>query len=216
MWKLAIVHSLSSAMINQIKIWEGYERDAYLDAASPPIWTIGYGHTAGVQKGWKCTPDQAEKWLIEDLKYAESVVKNHVKVEITQGMYDALVSFVFNCGAGKKGLKDGFVTLKNGNQSTMLKQLNLRNYQQTADEFPKWTRAGAARPAGLVKRRKIERDYFLKDGIKLDISALENDGLSIQVDGGLSILVDGNLSITSTQTPKPSLWSRIKSIFGVK
>ena len=206
MWKLAVTHTLSSAIINQIKIWEGYERDAYLDPASPPIWTIGYGHTAGVQKGWKCTPDQAEKWLIEDLKYAESVVKNHVKVEITQGMYDALVSFVFNCGAGKKGLKDGFVTLRDGSQSTMLKRLNLGHYPQAADEFPKWTRAGAARPAGLVKRRKIERDYFLKDGlepINADTSQVE-----------IAVLANGNLSITPIQPAKPSLWSRIKSIFG--
>lgn len=207
MWKLAIAHSLSSAIINEIKIWEGYRANAYLDAADPPIWTIGYGHTANVQKGWVCTPNQAEKWLIEDLKDSERIVKNHVKVAITQGMYDALVSFVFNCGAGRKDHKDGFVTLKNGNQSTMLKQLNLHRYQLAADEFPKWTRAGAARPAGLVKRRKIERDYFLEDGIE----PINAD--TPQVD--MTLLVNGNLSIKSIQTPKPTLWSRLKSAFGV-
>src|SRR6185295_10718969 len=36
------------------------------------VWTIGYGHTKGVTEGITCTEQQAEAWLLEDLRDAET------------------------------------------------------------------------------------------------------------------------------------------------
>ncbi len=44
------------------------------------------------------TEAECEQRLIHDLKDAEAEVKRSVSVPLTQGQYDALVSFVFNWG----------------------------------------------------------------------------------------------------------------------
>jgi lysozyme len=68
---------------------------------------------------------------------------------------------VFNVGPGRAGVKDGFVTLKNGNRSTMLTRLNEGNYSAVADEFPKWNLVSGQVSRGIVRRRESERDLFL-------------------------------------------------------
>lgn len=198
MWKLAKCLQLSSMIINEIKVWEGFEGKAYKDVVG--IWTIGYGHTDGVKQGWVCTREQAEKWLIQDLESSERVVRQHVDVPLSQGMYDALVSFVFNVGPGAKDKKDGFVTLKNGNRSTMLRKLNDSDYQGAADELPKWANADGKQFAGLVKRRAREREFFLKDGINLYANPPK----------------DFVIESPPAATQKQGFWAWLKSLFGVK
>jgi lysozyme len=39
--------------------------------------------------------------LLQDVAYAEHAVEHLVKVPLTQGAYDALVSFTYNEGAGR-------------------------------------------------------------------------------------------------------------------
>ena len=41
--------------------FEGCRLTAYQDSGG--VWTIGYGHTAGVYAGKTCTEAQAEAWL---------------------------------------------------------------------------------------------------------------------------------------------------------
>ena len=60
------------------------------------------------------------------------------------------VSFTFNCGAG------------NLQSSTLLKKLNASDYAGAADEFLKWDKANKKIMAGLTRRRKAERELFLK------------------------------------------------------
>jgi hypothetical protein len=50
------------------KKFEGYHTTAYKCPAG--VWTIGYGHTAGVVEGMTCTASEAEHWLMEDLREA--------------------------------------------------------------------------------------------------------------------------------------------------
>jgi len=138
---------VSNNGINLVKRFEGLELKAYRDSVG--ILTIGYGHTHAVKAGEIITGEQADAFLREDLQVAELTVNTNVKVKLTQGQFDALVSFVFNLGSGN------FV------KSTLIKKLNAEDYAGAADEFGKWVNAGGKKLSGLVKRRAAEREVFL-------------------------------------------------------
>ena len=84
--------------IEFIKSYEALVLKAYDDSTG--VWTIGYGHTAGVMPGMEITESQAVEFLQADLKRFEESVNRYVTVPLTQNMFDALVSFTFNLGAG--------------------------------------------------------------------------------------------------------------------
>lgn len=147
-----------------IRTSEGLRLKAYPDPGSGgKPYTIGYGHTAGVKLGDTCTAEQAEAWLVEDMAEAYRIVDKAVTVSLTEKQRDALCSFVFNVGHGVRGLngKDGFVVLKNGKPSTMLRKLNAGDYTGAAAEFPKWNKASGKELRGLKIRRGKERALFL-------------------------------------------------------
>lgn len=135
---------------------EGLSLIAYLCPAG--VWTIGYGHTKGVKKGDTCTREQAEKWLLEDVRDAITSIAAMVTVPLSQGQIDALVSFVFNFGAAK------FQT------STLLRLLNEGKYKEAAEQFPRWINGTNPKTGlrevmpGLVKRRAAEKTLFESGG----------------------------------------------------
>lgn len=132
----------SDILIEKVKEFEGLRLTSYKDSAG--VWTIGYGHTRGVKPGQKITEAEAEKLLKEDLEEAERYV-NNLKMEFTQGQFDALVDFVYNIGVGD------FMS------STLLKKI--RAGAPTKDiqaQFRRWVHAGGKKLAGLVKRREWE------------------------------------------------------------
>ena len=51
--------------ISLIKKFEGCELQAYQCSAN--VWTIGYGHTRGVNEGDSCTQQDADNMLVDDL-----------------------------------------------------------------------------------------------------------------------------------------------------
>jgi lysozyme len=139
---------------------EGCKLAAYPDPGSGgEPWTIGYGHTGGVHRGDACNQAQAEHWLRSDVGWAESLVSRMVKVPLTEGQFDALVSFAFNVGPGTRRVKDGFITLANGNPPTLLRKLNACDYDGAAAEFPKW-----ANPPLLGLRIRRAREQLLFKG----------------------------------------------------
>lgn len=127
--------------------FEGCKLVAYQDSVG--IWTIGYGHTRGVHAGMTCTQEQAEQWLREDVQIAQDNVNQHVTVTLTQGQFDALVDFAFNCGC------------KNLDCSTLLKLVNHSDFEHAAKEFEKWDHASGKVVAGLLRRRQAEEAEFL-------------------------------------------------------
>lgn len=133
--------------IDLIKKFEGCRLEAYRCPAG--VWTIGYGHTKGVQNGLKITQAQAEEFLREDLKVYEQAVESCVKVPLSQNQFDALVSFCYNCGSG---------ALKT---STLLRLLNEGKYKNAAEQFLRWNKVGGKVFAGLTRRREEERVIFL-------------------------------------------------------
>lgn len=133
--------------IELIKSFEGYRSEAYLCPAG--VWTIGYGHTAGVKQGDTCTPDDAERFLKDDLRVAENAV-NAQNLRLSQLQFDALVSFVYNVGSG------------NFTSSTLLKMLK-KDTSATKDleaEWKKWKYANKVELKGLVRRRAAEWSLY--------------------------------------------------------
>ena len=138
--------NIGPAGLELIKEFEGCKLTAYLDSVGVP--TIGYGHTKGVKIGLRCTQEEADAWLLEDLKDAETCVNGAVTVPLTQNEFDALVSFVFNFGCTKfRG-------------STLLRKLLDSDYDGAALEFRRWDRAGGQVLAGLTRRRAAEERLF--------------------------------------------------------
>ena len=102
----------SQKLIDAIKRFEGVRLQAYQDSVG--VWTIGYGHTKDVKKGDRITQYQAEQLLKEDLAQFEAMA-NKVRGLNTQGKYDAVVDFLYNCGPG------------NFNSSTLKKYIEYYN-----------------------------------------------------------------------------------------
>ncbi|MCG3463745.1 lysozyme [Xenorhabdus bovienii] len=141
---------ISENGINKIKSYEGLRLHAYPDPATgAEPWTIGYGHTRGVKPEQIITEQQAETFLHEDLIPIYAEIQRVVKVPLTQGQFDALCSFIFNLGIGN------FI------HSTLLKKLNLADYQGAAEEFLKWDRADGRVLADLRVRRASEQKMFM-------------------------------------------------------
>lgn len=148
--------------IELIKEFEGCRLTAYKCPAG--VWTIGYGHTGTVDgkaiaSGMTITAAKATELLRKDLATFEAAVNSYVTAPITQNMFDALVSFAFNCGAG---------ALKG---STLLKKLNAKDYNGAAAEFARWNKAGGKVLAGLTRRRRMESILFLTGAA----AVIEND-----------------------------------------
>lgn len=142
--------------IDLIKSFETLVLKSYLCPAGK--LTIGYGHTKDVVASTRITEQQAEEFLREDLQYFEQGLSKLVKRKLTQNQFDALVSFVFNIGLGRKDY-NGFY------ESTLRKKININPNDPTiAMEFSKWIHAGGKPLEGLRRRRKAEAElYFTKE-----------------------------------------------------
>lgn len=137
---------LSPEGLALVKRFEGLCLSAYRDAVG--VWTIGYGSTRGVQGGMVITEVEAEARLRRDLEEAEQWVELLCEVPLTQGQFDAMVSFTFNLGPGALG------------KSTLLKKVNAGDYAGASFEFGRWVKAGGEVLPGLVRRRAAERALF--------------------------------------------------------
>ena len=135
-----------------LKEFEGCKLTAYQDSVG--VWTIGYGWTQPVdgkpiRAGMTINQETAERLLKTGLVSYESDVYRLVKVGLTQGQFDALVSFTYNLGA------------RSLSTSTLLRKLNAGDYAGAADEFLRWNKAGGKVLNGLTRRREAERALFL-------------------------------------------------------
>lgn len=151
----------SEACLAMIRDFEHFEPIAYPDPGTGGApWTIAYGHTRGVKPGDRCTLDQAEAWLLEDVAEAEATIAAAVTWAGTlpQACRDALTDFVFNLGPGVPGVKDGFRWLRNGNPSTMLRLINAGDLAAAGEEFPKWNLPPLP---GIIRRRREERALWI-------------------------------------------------------
>lgn len=138
----------SQACIEFIKEWEKLRLVAYLDGGG--VWTIGYGHTDYVEPGDTCTEQEAEEFLRQDVQEAAGAIDDFVDVELTQPMYDALVSWAYNCG--REAVKN----------STLVRLLNAGHSKEVvAAQLPRWNKDNGKVVPGLTRRREAERVLFL-------------------------------------------------------
>lgn len=131
------------------RLFEGDVLRAYQDQHG--VWTIGYGHTAGVHPGQTITQQEAEGLLREDIQAAVHCVNQSVAVKLTQAQFDALVDFAFNVGTG------------NFRGSTLLREVNTGHFPEAAAQFNLWDHCGGIVNAGLLRRREAETAEFSRD-----------------------------------------------------
>lgn len=134
----------SQILIDHIKRFECCGKpilEAIWDAHGK-VWMIGYGHSPGdVKKGDKITAQQAEDLLKKDMEKFERYA-SVVKGIRTQGQFDAVVDFMYNCGVA------------NFNKSTLKKYIEAgKKTHEIQREFLKWTKSGGVELGGLVSRR---------------------------------------------------------------
>jgi len=155
--------NVSPKAIGMIKHHEGVRQKPYRCPAR--LWTIGVGHVLYPEQGKlkiderdgfplrpeddrKFTMDEVDAILAADLQRFERGVERFVSVALTQGEFDALVSFSFNVGLG---------TLQ---RSTLRAKLNRNDKDGAADELLKYCLAGGKILKGLQNRRIDERAMF--------------------------------------------------------
>jgi lysozyme len=132
-----------------IKAHEGKRLSAYTCPGG--VLTIGYGHTSAagkpdVVRGMRISEREAEDILRRDLSRFEARVNRLVKVPLTQGQFDALVSFDFNTGAL--------------HSSSLLKKLNAGEHSRVPAQLMRWTKGGGRELPGLVRRRRDEAELW--------------------------------------------------------
>ena len=130
------------------------------------LWTIGVGHVIDpthakvpmadrkqlpIPAGWDrvLSNDEIMDILKKDLNRFEQGVLRLIKVPLTQGQFDALVSFSFNVGLG------------NLQNSTLRMKVNRGDFEGASEQFLVWTKAGGKVLKGLVTRRTDEQALFV-------------------------------------------------------
>lgn len=133
-----------------IKEFEGLRLKAYKCPGG--IWTIGYGHTAGVKHGMVISERQAEEYLKADLIAFEKYL-NGLGLALDQNQFDALISFIYNVGTG------------NFSSSTLLRKVKANPLDNSImDEFLRWVYSKGRVLPGLQRRRLAEMKlYFSND-----------------------------------------------------
>ena len=138
--------NLGERGIQLIKKYEGCRLEAYKCPAG--VWTIGWGHTAGVYEGQKITQAEADRMFLEDVKiYSNAVDKYNSKFNFTQNQFDALTSFCYNCGPGAL--------------ANVMSVCNTK--KEIAEECKLYNKGGGVVLPGLVRRREEEYNLFMSD-----------------------------------------------------
>jgi lysozyme len=150
--------SAAALLLAIVPFYEGTIREGHLDPIG--IVTACTGHTGTAELGRAYSDEECDALLDADLTEAARTVDRCVTVPLEPHQRAAFVSFAFNVGPGKAGVKDGFCTLKSGRQPTFLLRLNAGDYAGACrglNEHGNWTTAGGKQLRGLVRRRADER-----------------------------------------------------------
>jgi len=151
-----------------LKSVEGSKLKAYVDVAGH--LTIGVGHKLTAQElktkvivvkgkaiSWSngISQEDVDDLLDQDTNYFEKVINVHIKTQLSQNQFDALVSFVFNVGAS------AFLS------STLLRKINAQLLHHVPGELLKWNKITDPQTKkkvmsrGLSNRRTKEINLWL-------------------------------------------------------
>ena len=161
----------SDKALLSIKQNEGVRTKPYLDVIL--LWTTGVGHLIAPPDQMKMTLEERKaakaknklpcpkEWdrtltmkevdeiLRSDLRRFESGVLRYCPAGLTQGRFDAMVSFAFNCGLG---------TLQ---RSSIRMRHNRADYEGASAAFLLYNKAAGIVNKGLTRRRNEERAMYL-------------------------------------------------------
>lgn len=145
---------ISQKCENKLKEYESLQLNAYVCPAG--VLTIGWGHTGMVdgkkiELGMTITKAKAQELFEQDVATVEKPLANEPFANrLSQGQWDALVSFIYNVGWG------------NYKKSTLRKRINEDiNHADIPNQFRRWNKANGKVLAGLVKRREWEIEQYL-------------------------------------------------------
>ncbi|MBC8508910.1 MAG: lysozyme [Chloroflexi bacterium] len=140
--------------IDLIKRFEGFSSTVYICPAGYP--TIGYGHLVrDHEKFEEISQEEAEALLRIDVESAERAVLRLIKVPLTDGQFDALVSFTYNLGSGALQC------------STLRRKVNRQAHSEVPGQLIRWVWAGGRKLNGLARRRRAEAISYRSVGIEL-------------------------------------------------
>lgn len=155
--------------LNLIKRFEGFSPTVYICPSGHP--TIGYGHVVLAHEKDRfaagITQAEATDILRKDVGIAERAVLRLIYVPLTDGQFDALVSFTFNLGAGAL------------QRSTLRRQVNRGEHESVPAELMKWVWAAGKRLPGLVRRRRAEASAY-SSGAHVGAAMRKDDGEGMQ------------------------------------
>lgn len=165
----------SDAGIHLMHQFEGYRDKPY--QCSAHMWTIGWGHvlyqdqiklpmvsrdgyTGIIRSKYPLRPEDNRQWSKDELvkifkddlvSFERGVLRLAPNLSGHQGAFDACVAFSFNVGLG------------NFQRSTIRQKILRKEWEQAAEAFMSWTKAGGQVLKGLVRRRTAEKELFLSD-----------------------------------------------------
>lgn len=161
--------NVSDEGLRLITAFEGFPNAGHPYNDPVGFSTVGYGHliarrqvndfdrhsiwVQGQRVRGQLSQPEAVRLLRSDLRDVETGVDLAVTRRMTQGEFDALVSFAFNVGMGAL------------RSSTLLRLFNAGDAAGAAGQFDRWTLASGRRLEGLVRRRAAERRLFLQPQI---------------------------------------------------
>jgi len=136
--------------LDLIKRFEGFSPTIYTCPAGYP--TIGYGHLVRDRERDRfaggISREEAEELLRQDILWAEKGVLRLINIPLTDGQFDALVSFTFNLGTGAL------------QRSTLRRKVNREEHDGVPNEFMRWVWSNGKRLTGLILRRRIEAKCY--------------------------------------------------------
>jgi lysozyme len=146
---------INEAGLQLIHEFEQLRLTPYLCPSGIP--TLGWGNTY-YPDGTRVTLDdrtitekEADGIFLCVLEDFEGFIERTVKVPLTDNEFAALVSFTYNVGT------HAFRT------STLLKELNSGyDREEVAKQFARWNQGGGRVLNGLIRRRKAEKELFLR------------------------------------------------------
>lgn len=134
--------------------WEGMKYVPYLDTGAVP--TVCAGHTQSVDMKKIYTKPECYKLLDKDTLVAARAVDRLVDVPLSENQKAALISFVFNVGEG------AFAKSTLRRKLNACTALNAPCRVAVAQQFDRWVYDNGVYLRGLERRRKGERDLFLR------------------------------------------------------
>mgnify|MGYP006146708813 FL=1 len=137
-------------LVPLVEKWEGKRNVAYLDRiATPPLWTVCYGHTKNVYEGMVKTDAECTTMLRAALvEYRDAMhlyFTDETKAERLPPPRDAAFSSM-GYNVGKRG----------AGKSTATRRLNAGNVSGACQAIGWWNKAGGRVVRGLVNRRSEE------------------------------------------------------------